>query len=60
MKYMKSFIWHARRGEVSWQFYGFRFLPWADHINGHDDFSGVDYSRIFAGWLFLQFNWTHV
>ena len=58
---LKSFMYHVKKGEVQFQLsQTLSFKPWFNYYSGCDDYSGTEYTNIFAGWLFLQCRWTHV
>lgn len=54
--YVKSFWWN--RKDVQYQIEGWSWLPWINHVNG--DNGEIEYTNVFAGWLFIQLRWTHV
>lgn len=57
-EYMKSFWWAFTRKDVQFQIKGWSWLPWCHHLN--DSNGEIEYTDIFAGWLFIQCRWVHV
>ena len=58
---IKSFFYHLKQGEVQFQLYPtLSLVPWYTYHSDQDEFSGTEYTNIFAGWLFVQCRWTHV
>lgn len=56
---IKSFLYYARRGEVSFQLHSdFKAFPWSSYYSEHH--YDVSFTYIFAGWLWFQVRWTHV